>query len=107
MQGTTYECQFEVVWPLGRKAYADSDTVARVADLSGKTVAAVWDYLFRGDEMFDIVAQKLAARYPGIKFVPYETFGNVHGSRHRELVGALAEKLHLHEVDAVITSVGA
>jgi hypothetical protein len=107
MHTDTNESRFDVVWPLGRKAYADSDTVARVADLSGKTVAAVWDYLFRGDEMFDIVSRKLAARYPGIRFVSHETFGNVHGTRQRELVAALPEKLRLHEVDAVITSVGA
>jgi hypothetical protein len=107
MQDEMHESRFEVVWPRGKKAYADSDTVARIADLSGKTVAAVWDYLFRGDEMFEIVSEKLAARYPGIRFVPYEAFGNVHGSRQRELVAALPQKLRLHEVDAVITSVGA
>jgi hypothetical protein len=107
MQSETHESRFEVVWPRGKKAYADSDTVARVGDLSGKTVAAVWDYLFRGDEMFEIVSKQLAARYPGIRFVPHEAFGNVHGSKQRELVATLAEKLRLHEVDAVITSVGA
>lgn len=101
------EATYEVVWPLGPNAHATAETVQRVADLSGKTVAAIWDYLFRGDEMFDIVSRKLAETYPGMKFVRHDVFGNTHGSRQKELLAAVPEKLKEHRVDAVIASVGA
>ena len=96
-----------MVWPLGQKVFSDGDTVERVGDLSGKTVAAIWDYLFRGDEILAIVSQKLAERFPRIKFVSHDVFGNTHGSRQRELLGQVPDKLHLHKVDAVISLVGA
>lgn len=101
------DSQYSVVWPLGRKAFAESDTVRRVDDFSGKTVAAIWDYLFRGDEIFDIVSKKLAARFPGMRFVPYTVFGNTHGSEQRKLVAEVPAKLAEHRVDAVISLVGA
>jgi len=101
------ERKFDVVWPMGRKAFAEGDTVQRVGDFSGKTVAAIWDYLFRGDEIFEIVSTKLAAQYPGMKFVPYQVFGNTHGSQQRQLVAEIPDKLKQHGVDAVISSVGA
>jgi hypothetical protein len=107
MQNESREQRIDVVWPRGRKAFAETDTVARVGDLSGKTVAAVWDYLFRGDEIFDIVSSKLRERFPGMRFVRHDVFGNVHGSRQRELVAELPGKLQAHGVDAVISSVGA
>lgn len=96
-----------MVWPLGQKVFSDGDTVERVGDLSGKTVAAIWDYLFRGDEILAIVSQKLAERFPRIKFVSHDVFGNTHGSRQRELLGQVPDKLQLHKVDAVISLVGA
>ena len=96
-----------MVWPLGQKVFSDGDTVERVGDLSGKTVAAIWDYLFRGDEILAIVSQKLAERFPRIKFVSHDVFGNTLGSRQRELLGQVPDKLQLHKVDAVISLVGA
>jgi hypothetical protein len=99
--------QYEVVWPLGKRAYADSDIVDRVADLSGKRIAAIWDYLFRGDEIFEIVSRKLSEQFPGMTFVAHQVFGNTHGSEQRKLVALLPEKLREHRVDAVISSVGA
>ena len=101
------EATYEVVWPLGKKAIANTATVQRVADLRGKTVAAIWDYLFRGDEMFDIISRKLAETYPGMKFIRHEVFGNTHGSQQKELLAAVPAKLKEHRVDAVVSSVGA
>jgi|APGre2960657404_1045060.scaffolds.fasta_scaffold302137_2 hypothetical protein len=97
----------EVVWPLGKKANPETDTVARVEDFSGKTIAAIWDYLFRGDEIFRIVTEKMAERFPGMKVVSYEVFGNNHGSRQHELIKQVPDKLRQHKVDAVISLVGA
>ena len=98
---------YEVVWPLGRSAYATRAPHARVADLSGKTVGELWDYLFRGEEIFPLVREELKARFPGIKFVTYEVFGNVHGPQQRELVAAVPQLLKQHGCDAVISAIGA
>jgi hypothetical protein len=98
---------YRVVWPQGRKVYADSDTVERVSDLSGKRIAAIWDYLFRGDEIFATVTGKLADRFPGLETVSYEVFGNTHGSQQRRLLEQVPGKLKQHRVDAVISLVGA
>lgn len=99
--------EYQVVWPKGQKVFSDGDTVERVGDLSGKTVATLWDYLFRGDEIMAIVSKKLADRFPAMKFVSHEVFGNNHGSQQRELLVQVPGKLRLHEVDAVISLVGA
>lgn len=98
---------YRVVWPQGRRVFAETDTVARVTDLSGKRIAAIWDYLFRGDEIFATVTRKLAERFPGLETVSHEVFGNTHGSRQRELLEQVPAKLRQHGVDAVISLVGA
>jgi hypothetical protein len=98
---------FHTVWPLGKKAYPDTTPRERVKDLSGKVVGELWDYVFRGEEIFPILRDQLKAKYPGIKFVNYDTFGNVHGPRQRELVAGIPALLEQHKVDAVISGVGA
>jgi hypothetical protein len=107
MSGKHEEAQYEVVWPQGARTFAEGDGVARVGDLTGKTIAAIWDYLFRGDEIFAIVTRKLGERFPGLKIVSYDVFGNTHGSRQRELLAEVPDKLRRHEVDAVISLLGA
>ena len=99
--------EYKVVWPKGKKVFSDEDTVDRIGDLSGKTVAAIWDYLFRGDEILAIVTKKLSERFTGMKFVSYDVFGNNHGSKQHELLAQVPDKLRLHKVDAVISLVGA
>jgi hypothetical protein len=101
------EPQYHVVWPQGTRAFAEGDAVPRLGDLSGKTIAAIWDYLFRGDEIFATVTRKLGERFPGLRVVSYDVFGNTHGARQQALLAEVPEKLRRHEVDAVISLVGA
>jgi hypothetical protein len=101
------EPQYEVVWPLGRPAYENRPPNERVADLNHAVVGELWDYLFRGEEIFPILREQLKARYPGIRFVTYDVFGNVHGPKQRELVARVPELLREHRVDAVISAIGA
>ena len=98
---------YEVVWPLGKSAYDTRAPNERISDLSGKTVAELWDYLFRGEDIFPIVRAQLAARFPGIKFVKYDVFGNVHGPQQRQLVADVPKLLEQHGCDAVISAIGA
>lgn len=101
------EPAFEVLWPLGKPAYETSPPNERVADLNNKVVGELWDYLFRGEEIFPVLREQLKARFPGIRFVTYDVFGNVHGPQQRELVARVPELLELHKVDAVISAIGA
>jgi hypothetical protein len=101
------EPAYEVVWPLGKPAYATRAPNERVADLSNKVVAEMWDYLFRGEEIFPILREELTARYPGIQFVTYDTFGNLHGPNQRDLVAKAPALLKQLKVDAVISAIGA
>lgn len=101
------EPTYDVVWPLGKPAYVTRAPVERVADLSNKVIGETWDYLFRGEEWFPILREELAKRYPGIRFVTYDTFGNLHGPHQRELVAKVPALLKEHQVDAVISGIGA
>ena len=101
------EGRFDVVWPLARKAQGARSTAKAVSDLSGKTIAEVWDYIFRGDLIYPIIRDLLRERYPGIKFVDYTHFGNTHGPKQREIVAGLSQKLRDLRCDAVISGIGA
>ncbi|MBI2910241.1 MAG: hypothetical protein HYX92_21575 [Chloroflexi bacterium] len=98
---------YEVVWPLGASMYNPQATAREVTDLSGKTVCQLWDWVFRGNEIFPAVAEILSKRYPGIKFVHYDVFGNTHSPKEREIVAHLPEMLRDQGCDAVISGVGA
>lgn len=101
------EAVYDVVWPLGRPAYDTRSPNARITDLNNKVIGELWDYLFRGEELFPILRGKLKARFPGIRFVTYDVFGNVHGPQQRELVARVPELLKQHKVDVVISAIGA
>lgn len=101
------EPKYEVVWPLGRTVFETLPLARRDDDLSGKTVCELWEWLFRGEEIFPLLREELAKRYPGIKFVEYSVFGDTHGSRERELMTVLPDLLRRHGCDAVISGVGA
>ncbi len=94
----------EVVWPLGRTVPAVEEIADRLPDLSGKVVAELWDWLYGGDRAFPIVRRELERRFPGIRFVGYETFGNTMlGTSVTEQLPLLFEE---YGVDCVISAVG-
>ncbi len=62
--------------------------------------------MFRGDEVFEFLAEGIKARYPDVKFVSWKDFGNTHGSDERAVVAALPQKFKEKEVDAVISGMG-
>ena len=101
------EAQYEVLWPLAQRVVTARGAAPRVPDLTGKTVAEFWDYIFRGEVVYPMIRERLRARHPGIRFVEYPEFGNFHGARSREIVAALPDKLRQHKPDAVISGIGA
>ena len=98
---------YDVVWPLGKASFEELPVNSRTADLSNKKVAFLWDWLFRGDEMFPAIQDELSKRFPAMQFVPHTAFGNTHGRNEREVVDAIPEKLREHGVDMVISGIGA
>jgi len=78
----------------------------RLDTLEGKTVAQLWDYLFRGDEVFNHLEQGLKERYPTIKFVSWKDFGSTHGADERQILADLPVKIKSLKVDAVISGMG-
>lgn len=100
------EATYAVHWPRAQRTQAMEPAAPRLDSLSGKVVAFVWDYLFRGDEIFAMLRRELAQRFPDIQFIGHEEFGSTHGSDEREVLAALPAKLKARRVDAVISGMG-
>ena len=97
---------YDVVWPRSPRGVQQRRRAPRVDTLVGKRVAFLWDYLFRGDELFPVLAEQLAARFADIEIVDYTEFGNLHGSDERDRVGRLSDDLRSRGVDAVVSGMG-
>jgi hypothetical protein len=94
---------YRVVWPRGAGTVRASDVAPRLSTLEGKTIGQLWDDLFRGDEIFPILEEELGLRFPGGRFVRYDTFGSTHGRHEGKVLAELPEMLRRHQVDAVIS----
>ena len=92
-----------VVWPRGNKTVEPTELAPRLDTLAHKTVGELWDDLFRGDEVFPILREELARRYPGVRFVRYEEFGSTHGADEHRVIAELPDRLREFGVDAVIS----
>jgi UDP:flavonoid glycosyltransferase YjiC (YdhE family) len=103
MSGAEQREIYRVVWPRGAQTVQAADVAPRLADLAGKTIGQLWDDLFRGDEIFPILEEELGRRFPGVRFVRYDTFGSTHGRHEQQVLAELPEKLRAHGVDAVIS----
>lgn len=93
---------YEAYWPRTPRQTGIKPLAPRHDSLEGKTIAHVWDYIFRGDEIFGYLEEGLKARYPGVRFVSYTEFGNIHGGKEKEVLAALPQRLKERGVDAVI-----
>lgn len=101
------EPSYDVLSPIPRKAVKATAAAPRVPDLNGKTVCELWDVIFRGETIYPLVRDYIRARFPDVKFVTYEQFGNFHGAREAQVTAAIPEKLRAHGADAVIVGIGA
>jgi hypothetical protein len=101
------EPRYEVLSPLSRKAVQKTAAAPRLPDLNGKTIAELWDVIFRGETIYPLVREYIRARFPGVKFVTYDAFGNFHGAREAQVTAEIPAKLRAHNADAVIVGIGA
>ena len=97
---------YEVVWPRGQMLETSAKLAKRLDTLEGKVVCELWDWIFKGDVMFDAWEKELKKRYPGIQFVSWKEFGEIHGADEKEVLESLPEKLKKFNCDAVICGVG-
>jgi hypothetical protein len=100
------ETKYAVYWPRGVRTLEVQPVAPRLDTLEGKTVAFLWDYLFRGDEIFAILKREMQARFPGLRFIGPDEFGSTHGEDERKVLAALPEKMKEMKVDAVISGMG-
>ncbi|MGA9278754.1 UGSC family (seleno)protein [Ilumatobacter sp.] len=100
------EPTYDVVWPRSPRGVQRRRRAARLDTLDGKRVAFLWDYLFRGDELFPVLAEQLTDRFEGVEIVGYEEFGNLHGADEKARVGRLPDDLRTRGVDAVVSGMG-
>lgn len=98
---------YEVVWPRSPRQVRHKPLAARHATLDGKVVGELWDYLFRGDEVFETLEEGLRERFPDVRFISWREFGNTHGSDEREVIAALPQRLKALGVNAVVSAMAA
>ena len=97
---------YEALWPRSPRGVQSHRLAPRLDDLAGKRVAFLWDYLFRGDELFPVLEQELRRRFPTCEVVGYQTFGNLHGADEKDRVGRLPDDLRNRGIDAVVSGMG-
>lgn len=98
--------QVGVLWPGGRGAVPAIDPAPRSNGLSGKRVALLWDYMFRGEEIFPGLQDALKAEYCDIEFVGYEEFGSTFGGDEHAVLESLPARLRELGIDAAISGIG-
>jgi hypothetical protein len=97
---------YEVLWPRSPRQQKVRALANRPDTLNGKTIAQVWDYLFKGDQIFALLEEGLKHRYPDVKFISWKEFGSSAGKDEREVVAALPKRVKELGVDAVISGMG-
>ncbi len=97
---------YATVWPRAKKAVEPIHFAKRPVTLKDKTVGILWNWVFRGNEIFPMIEKELAKQYPGIKFVSYEVFGATHGGEEAKTLLALPDKLRQNGCDVVISGIG-
>ena len=102
-----HEAQHEAVWPLGKSHWDKRELNPGIGDLNGKTIAEVWDRVFRGEEIFPAIREAIRKKYPDARFIEYDEFGDTHGVNQKQVLDDLPALLRQHGVDAVISGVGA
>ncbi len=95
-----------VVWPRGARTVTSRPLAQRLSSLEGKRIAFLWDYLFRGDEIWELLKAELSRRVPWLSFVDWDQFGSTHGEDEHAVLAALPNQLKALKVDAVVSGMG-
>ena len=97
---------YAVVWPRSAKAVDIKPLASRLDILDGKTIAFLWDDLFRGDEIWPVLKQELSRRYKKLSFVDHDAFGSTHGDEEHRVLAELPAKIKSMKIDAIVSGMG-
>jgi hypothetical protein len=97
---------YAVVWPRSAKAVDIKPLARRLETLDGKTIAFLWDDLFRGDEIWPILKHELDRRYANVRFIDHDAFGSTHGDDEHRVLSELPGKIRSMKIDAVVSGMG-
>ena len=109
---TAKDALYEVVSPLWEPVVQGITMAPRLDTLEGKTIGAIWNGAFRGDETFPVIEKMLKERYPTVKLIPYTEFSlvmvpSLHPEKKEKTLAILRAELREKGCDAVITGNGA
>ena len=103
--------RYDVVSPLGIEVVKRKGVSPRLADLNGKTVAEVWNGVFKGDQTFPIIRKLLKKKFPSINIIPFTEFPHYAGGdnpkEQRERAQLVARMAKEKGVQALISGNGA
>ncbi len=97
---------YDVVWPRTALQIATKALAPRLDSLDGKTIAELWDYAYRGNDVYEWMEVALKARFPGVRFINWREFGCTHGKDEHAVLAALPQRLKDFGVDAAISAMG-
>jgi hypothetical protein len=98
---------YEVISPLGPVRESKLEPVPGLPDLTGRKVGFVWDSLFDGDFLFEVISGELQQRFGGMEFFGYQRFGDIHGPDEKRVLEELPGLMHQLGIDAMVAGVGA
>ena len=103
MSEETNDGHYAAYWPRSPRQQLARELAPRLETLEGKTVAQLWDELFKGDVVFELLEEGLKKRYANVNFVSWREFGSTHGGNEHAALAALPQKLRDLGVDAVLS----
>ena len=99
--------RLSALWPGGDSAVVPIEPARRPPGLDARRVGFLWNHVFRGEEIFPLLARRLEAEFEGVEFVGFDAFGSTFGGDEHAVVEALPSRLRDLGVDAVISGIGA
>lgn len=101
------EIEYQAVWPSARTRRRGAVTNQLPDDLRDVVIGFVWNYAFRGPEIFSVIREQLEKSDPGMGFVDYPAFGDIHGLNEDRVVADLPDRFLEYRANAGIVGVGA
>jgi hypothetical protein len=94
---------YEVVYPLGRRAQRTHGPLSRPRTLDHITIGELSNHKFDSEFVFDAIEKAILKRIPTAKFVSHSRFGDTYGPSEAEVIRDLPGNLKRHGVDVVIS----
>ncbi len=94
---------YDVVHPLGRPVTRTKTRTVRRETLDGATIGELSNHKFDSEYTFQVIEQEIRKRFPTVKFVSHERFGDTYGAHEGDVIRGLPGKLADYQCDFVIS----